>query len=334
MDGLSLVAALRIINGAIRDKTYQELPLGAEVAEFLRIKRKRLTPASERAYEGALAQMAMYFPTLQLADLELPAGAPLLEQFLDDTWGTAAPRTYNKNLTFLREFFRFQVRRGRMRGNPCDPIERAKTREVYRTTFTEDESEAIIASASSRRDQIALRLLLYYALRQGALRGVQFKHFDFQRRGLTIFTKGGKVRRIPIPDPDFWMDLDRLILDQGSDPHHYLMPTAVGNQHWRQEDPTKPMSNRAAHYWWYARLADAGIVARGTTSGEKMHKARHTAGQRLLDAEPGNIKSVQKLLGHASIATTADIYVDWDDEQLAESLRKTIRARKSESPRE
>ena len=50
-----------------------------------------------------------------------------------------------------------------------------------------------------------------------------------------------------------------------------------------------------------------------------MHKARHTAGQRVLDAT-GNLKAVQKLLGHASIQTTGDIYTDWDDEQLAESL--------------
>ena len=49
-----------------------------------------------------------------------------------------------------------------------------------------------------------------------------------------------------------------------------------------------------------------------------MHKARHTAGQRVLDAT-GNLKAVQKLLGHASIQTTGDIYTDWDIEQLAET---------------
>jgi Phage integrase family len=38
-----------------------------------------------------------------------------------------------------------------------------------------------------------------------------------------------------------------------------------------------------------------------------MHKARHTAGQRVLDAS-GNLKAVQELLGHFSIQTTGDIY--------------------------
>jgi site-specific recombinase XerC len=35
-----------------------------------------------------------------------------------------------------------------------------------------------------------------------------------------------------------------------------------------------------------------------------MHKARHTAGQRVLD-HTGNLVAVKKLLGHASIQTTA-----------------------------
>jgi hypothetical protein len=64
-----------------------------------------------------------------------------------------------------------------------------------------------------------------------------------------------------------------------------------------------------------AASPNAGIVAEGTTSGERMHKARHSAGQRLLD-HTGNLKAVQQLLGHESIATTGDIYVDWDENAL------------------
>jgi len=68
--------------------------------------------------------------------------------------------------------------------------------------------------------------------------------------------------------------------------------------------PDKPMTDRGMHKWWYRCLERAGVVPTGTTSGERMQKARHTAGQRVLDAT-GNLKAVQKLLGHASIQTTA-----------------------------
>jgi integrase len=36
------------------------------------------------------------------------------------------------------------------------------------------------------------------------------------------------------------------------------------------------------------------------------------------------LKAVQKLLGHASITTTADIYTDWDIDQLAETMRQVL----------
>src|SRR5512133_1581134 len=78
------------------------------------------------------------------------------------------------------------------------------------------------------------------------------------------------------------------------------------------------------HRWWYACLARAGVVAKGQSSGERMHKARHAAGQRVLDATHGNLKAVQKLLCHSSISTTGDIYTDWDIDQLAETLRDML----------
>ncbi len=84
------------------------------------------------------------------------------------------------------------------------------------------------------------------------------------------------------------------------------------------------MGVHGLHRWWYRCLANAGVVAEGQSSGEKMHKARHTAGQRVLDHTRGNLKAVQKLLGHSSISTTGDIYTDWDIDQLAETLRDML----------
>ena len=91
--------------------------------------------------------------------------------------------------------------------------------------------------------------------------------------------------------------------------------------------PDKPMSDHGLHDWWYGCLERAEIVEQGTTSGERMHKARHTAGQRVLDAT-GNLKATQKLLGHASIQTTGDVYADWDIDQLADTMRAVLEARK------
>ncbi|HSZ13319.1 MAG TPA: hypothetical protein VK790_04715 [Solirubrobacteraceae bacterium] len=45
----------------------------------------------------------------------------------------------------------------------------------------------------------------------------------------------------------------------------------------------------------------------------------------MLDAT-GNLKAVQKLLGHASIQTTGDIYADWDIDQLATTMADVLAA--------
>lgn len=324
---LTLPAAARLLREAMKDKSYRAFPLGLEAGHYLRAKRKRLTPDSYRDYEACLDKLARYFVDLELKDFEPPAGTERLEEFLDHQWGNRAGRTYNKNLSILRDFFKFHVLRGKLHGDPTLPIERAKKRSVHRETFTTDDRNAILAANPELRDKVALRLLLDYGIRKGALQRVQFKHFDHHRKRLTVFTKGGKIRDLPIPQPGFWFDLERVILEDEAQPHHYLLPRqkaiprkgAMTTHRFHDQ----PMGVHGAHNWWYRCLQRAGVVPVGVTSGERMHKARHTAGQRVLD-KTGNLKAVQKLLGHESIQTTGDIYTDWDIEQLAETLLEAV----------
>jgi integrase len=121
------------------------------------------------------------------------------------------------------------------------------------------------------------------------------------------------------------------ILDWQAQPTEYLLcrRSVRPNRHRRGEKfvieyRDEPMGVHGLHKWWYACLERAGVVAKGQTRGERMHKARHTAGQRVLDRTHGNLKAVQKLLGHSSISTTGDIYTDWDIDQLAETLRSIL----------
>ena len=326
---LTLAEAQRIVREQMRDKSYELFPLGAEAAGYLRIKRKRLTDLSFKEYEGCLDKLARYFLDLDVEDFEPPVGTERIEEFLDRQWGHCRERTYNKNLSIVRDFFKFQILRGKLHGDPTLAIERAKARGVHRTVFNADQRRAILASQADRRDRLALRLLLDYALRNASLRAVQFKHFDHVRKRLTIFAKGGKVRNLPIPDPAFWHDLERLILDSEAEPQHYLMPRVQANAKWSRTFPGEPIGHNGLHLWWYRCLSDAGIVAEGTKAGERMHKARHSAGQRLLD-HTGNLKAVQQLLGHESISTTGDIYVGWDEAQLAASLESVLRKEEME----
>jgi site-specific recombinase XerD len=171
------------------DKSYQMTPIGNDVARYLRTKRMRLTDSSYRSYEFCLEKFVRRCEDLQPEDFEPPAGVQRLEDCLETLWGTGAPRTYNKNLSIIKDFFRWQVKHGRLNGDPTVLIERARSADVYRPTYTDEQRRAILNSQDSLRDTLALRLLLDYGLRKGALQAVQFTHFDHQRKRLTIFTK-------------------------------------------------------------------------------------------------------------------------------------------------
>lgn len=333
-----------------QDTSYLEHPMGQEADRYLAIKRKRLTDASYRGYEHCLAELALFYPDKVLEDFIPPAGTELIEEFLHTRWGRSEPRTYNKNLSILSDFFKWQALRQRLLGDPTLPIERAKKKAIYRSTFTKEQVTAILAAARGPRERIALRLLLNYGIRKGTLQKVRLHHFSAERRHVVLFTKGQKVQTLPIPQQVIWDDLDLI----GGQPHHYLLPkqkltrrptesrrAAVlrdriealqaelaeceENAEWVRLWPDEQIGDHGAHSWWYRCLARAGVVEEGVERGAKMHRARHTAGQHLLD-KTGNLKLVQVTLGHTSSNTTADHYVGWEFGQHAESLAEHVTA--------
>ena len=134
----------------MRDKSYQLLPMGMEAAAYLRMKRKRLTKGSYRKYESALDKLARYFPDLEPRDFEPPVGTQRLEEFMDVHWGPerAEPRTYNSNLSVVKDFFRHLAARGELVGDPTlrSSAPRHATRTARRSARTSS-----AASSPARR---------------------------------------------------------------------------------------------------------------------------------------------------------------------------------------
>ena len=98
---------------------------------------------------------------------------------------------------------------------------------------------------------------------------------------------------------------------------------AVDNLHRPTLLPMKPMSAHGAMTGGTGAKNVPVSSRQARPSGAKMHRTRHNAGQRVLDATH-NLKAVQALLGHASISTIADTYTDWDVQQLESSLLRTF----------
>ena len=345
----SLAEATRIVREAMRDKAYRAYPLGGEWAAFMRWGRGSWTDATYRDYESCGDKLARTFTDLELADFEPPVGTERLEEFLDLLWGERAPGTYNKNLTILQQFFGWAVAKGKLHGDPSRQLRRRKRRQPHREVFSEEKILGIIANGPSPdlryfyRDRVALRLLLERGLRKGALQSIQHRHFDRERRRLTVFTKGEKVLDVLIPEDEFWADLEKAQMAMGALPDHFLMASRRTFNRFAgydpvtgkakvdrivQDRPEKALSGHGMHRWWYGCLERAGITDPGQLRGQRMHKARHSAGQALLE-ETHDIKLVQKLLGHASPTTTLQTYVDYDDFQLAEAMSELLKRRQS-----
>jgi integrase len=269
---LAYPEAARIVREAVKDKAYRAYPLGGEWAAFMRWGRGSWTASTYRDYEACGDKFAREFPDLELRDFEPPVGTERLEEFMDKLWGERAPGTYNKNLTIVQQFFKFCALKGKIHGDPTLPLKRRKKRQPHREVFNENAMKAIIVNGPSPdprymyRDRVALRLLLDWALRKGALQAIQYKHFDRQRRRLTIFTKGEKVFDKIIPDDGFWHELDLAQMALGAEPEHFLMGSRHTFNRFAGYDPVtgktkvervvtdrleKPLGGTALHRWWY-----------------------------------------------------------------------------------
>lgn len=357
--------------------TNPDLTLVRAAATYILYKRRRLSEASERGYQAVLNDFTAAHPKAKLSEFEPPLGAHLIEDHLTERYGHLEPRTYNKAHAVLSDFFKWHVVRGTLTRDPIAGIERAKTRPVRRQTFTAGQVVQILEANTGARDQIALRLLLFFGIRKGALRRIQLDHFDTEKRTVTILTKGGTIQTLQIVDETVWRLLDEI----GEPGNHYLLPKRVTRRrtpptrkvlraleaglascaalvgeaatdlHCAQElaavldsiavaqarltvavraastqarvEYDKQIGEHGCHLIWYRWLAKAGIVAEGTTAGRRLHSARHTAIQRVLDVT-GNLKAAQQLAGHAHVSTTGDTYTDWSPEQQAETMRKVL----------
>jgi integrase len=91
--------------------------------------------------------------------------------------------------------------------------------------------------------------------------------------------------------------------------------------------PKRRLSTTAMHRWWYARLADADLVADGVTAGMNMHRARHTFATEL--RRVAGIDAASQALGHSDLNTTLSIYGHRDAADLEQAMKALARSRGS-----
>jgi integrase len=190
--------------------------------------------------------------------------------------------------------------------------------------LTHEQVHRLAAAAGSRR--LIILVLAYMGLRWSELVGLRVKHIDFERGRVRVSenavevqgvvhvgtTKSNKPRFVPVPG---FILKELATHTEGQSQDALVFPNGDGS-HMR-----RLRSSEGSKSWFKSALAEAGL--------ERMtiHDLRHTAASLAIQSG-AHVKTVQRMLGHASAAMTLDIYADLFDTDLdsvARALDKAAR---------
>lgn len=167
----------------------------------------------------------------------------------------------------------------------------------------------LIAAAIAGRDRLVAELLYATAIRVAELVALDVSAIDRSRRVIRVLGKGAKERTVPYGRPadeslDDWLRIGRPRL-AGPVSGNALLLGARGGR----------LDQRAARRIVHAR-------ARGVDGAPDIgpHGLRHSAATHLLEGG-ADLRSVQELLGHASLATT-QIYTHVSVERLRSTYER------------
>jgi site-specific recombinase XerD len=291
--------------------------LGAEIDEFVRfcIFERQLSQHTVQAYACDLADFSRWLPVgITLSEIS----GDTLRDYLTDMVGIRklAVATVRRRLACLRAFFG----RLKQRGVPSDPFStwRPQLPRRRRLPRSLSRAEASCLLRSPKMDDLrrsetlaqlplALRLMLCTGIRVGELCKVRVEDVAPDGTSLRIHGKGSRDRVAYICDDGLRRELRRTVMERQrtTGGHAALFLNRYGL-------PMKPQSVRSS----LRRHADQVGLARRITP----HMLRHTAATLLIESGV-DIRFVQRLLGHSSIATT-EIYTHVSDEALRMTLER------------
>jgi integrase/recombinase XerC len=226
-----------------------------------------------------------------------------------------------RRATAVRVFTAWAQRTGRLAKDPGALLGRPKPHRTLPAALRADEAASLLEVAAEHaddgtplglRDAAVLELLYATGIRVGELCGLDVDDLDGERRVVRVLGKGRKERVVPYGVPaaralQRWLTHGRpvLVARTGRQAGGALFLGARGAR----------IDQRAVRTLVHARLAEVpGAPDLGP------HGLRHSAATHLLEGG-ADLRTVQELLGHASLATT-QIYTHVSTERLRTAYRQ------------
>ena len=213
-----------------------------------------------------------------------------------ETLAKVSPNTVNKDIRNLRALFKFGKEQFYIR--PDLKIQKIKAPEKLKRVLSDIEIKNLLAACGDDR-QWYMKILtaICTGLRRSDIEKLELRHFDLERKTLSIINKktGKATDYQPLPD-DYMPELNSFILEE----------IAVGQTKFFKIKFTKK---------WYTIKKRAGL------EDIEFHDLRRTWGS--MQAEAGvSLKTLQDGYKHSSITTTAQSYIVIGDTKKREGVNK------------
>jgi integrase/recombinase XerD len=282
--------------------------VSAKVARLLRLYREdldlRYGERTAPEYEARVRRFLTWLAGKGIALAAVRTDDLLAYQTFLLTLRTSEGKPYSvgfqhNQLIALKSFFRFLYRRSLMLHDPASALEppRQETR-LPRTILTVKEAKAILEAPDTRaghdlRDRAILETFYATGIRVSELINLTLSDVDTEERTLRVLCgKGRKDRTVPLTHAAAEAIEDYLARGRGQ------LGARAGERHLFLTRHGVPMHRMGLSLMVRRRAYQAGVKKHVTC-----HTFRHSVATHLLKGK-ADIRHIQALLGHASLATT------------------------------
>lgn len=231
-----------------------------------------------------------------------------------------ARTTVARRLAAVRSWFRFLCRRGELPANPAEGLRGPRQEKKLPHFLPEDALAKLLAAPSAesllgRRDRAILEALYSAGLRVSELTGLNLGDVDRAEGLATVRGKGKKERLVFFGEKSLgaleaWLSArSALLANLNKQPAGTHKDAVFLNKNGTRLTPRS-----------VGRLLAKYLTQAGLDTAASPHSLRHSFATHLLD-HGADIRSVQELLGHRSLATT-QIYTHVSTGRLKESYQK------------
>ena len=272
------------------------------------------------AYRRDLADAAAFLKRKGggLAD----AGTDHLRAYLKHLAGQGmTARTQARRLSALRQFYRFRLGEGRRTDDPTAALDAPKLGRPLPKPLGERQVTALIDAAQAiggpegLRVTAALELLYATGMRVSELVALKLAAVAGDRPAILVRGKGNKERLVPLGEPARKALLAYRVVRDG------FLARGKGGKPKASPFlfPSRGAQGHLTRHRLGQLLKELALKAGIDPAKVSPHVLRHAFATHLLD-HGADLRSVQKMLGHADIATT-QIYTHVVQERLVRTVR-------------